>query len=262
MPECGGINPMDIAVLKIVSLGGFWLWISSSVLCSSAVGCLHLCLTHMTGREQAVCLASSAQVSIYFEYLFIYFDSYFYFFFVLLFLDCFCSAVVHIVLFCKYYLLLFKGTLLWVNVTVFKGIVHSICILFFSCHGKHDFTRQKYAHTRTLATFKVLQYWCSANKRCQNSQLRRYFVWTIPFKGNVAPSRRFYCQGEPLEPCVVVVSHPLAVFSATGSNVTRKSRPCNRTWPPAPLKKEEIAACTVQRCFYVCVFTSLENQVE
>lgn len=35
----------------------------------------------MTGREKAVRLASSAQVSIYFEYLFIYFDSYFYFFF-------------------------------------------------------------------------------------------------------------------------------------------------------------------------------------
>lgn len=77
----GGMNPMDFAALKTVCVR-VWLAISSSVLCSYTTGCLHICLTPIGQtnilREQAVVLVNSPQVSIYFEYLFIYLSWYFY----------------------------------------------------------------------------------------------------------------------------------------------------------------------------------------
>lgn len=154
MPECGGINPMDIAVLKIVSLGG--VLTLDQLLCTLLVRRrLPSPLSHTHDRKRAGSPFGEQCSGFYLFWIFIYLFWFLLFFlFVLLFPDCFCSAVVHIVLFCKYCLLLFKGTLLWVNVTVFKGMVHSICILFFSSHGKHDFTpAPKNAHTRTIATF-------------------------------------------------------------------------------------------------------------
>lgn len=59
--------------------------ISSTVIfffCLCTIGCLHICLTPIgltkILRDRAVGLVNSPQVSIYFEYLFIYFSGYFY----------------------------------------------------------------------------------------------------------------------------------------------------------------------------------------
>lgn len=103
--DCG-MNPMDFAALKTVCVG-VWLAISSSVLCSYTTGCLHICLAPIGQtnilKEQAVVLVNSPQVSIYFEYLFIYFSWYFYcasfsflflVFFFLLYSSCTCASTV------------------------------------------------------------------------------------------------------------------------------------------------------------------------
>lgn len=83
VPGGGRINQMDSAALKTVFFFfvGVRLVISSSVLCLSTVGCLHFCLAPIGQtkilRDRAVSLVNSPQVSIYFEYLFIYFSGYF-----------------------------------------------------------------------------------------------------------------------------------------------------------------------------------------
>lgn len=133
---------MDFAALK-TDFVEVWLFISSTLLCSSTIGCLHICLAPIgqtkIAKDRSVVLVNSPQVLIYFEYLFIYCSRHFY---CALFL--FSFPIVQIMHLYKYCLQLFKETMLHVkNMTAFKWIVHPICILHvFLCndqHGGNDF---------------------------------------------------------------------------------------------------------------------------
>lgn len=102
---------MDFAALKTFFRGGSDLRSAPLYFARPPLAAFNICLAPIGQtkilRDRAVGLVNSPQVSIYFEYLFIYFSGYFYCFFSFsLFLPCFPIAqLMHL---CKYCLLLFK----------------------------------------------------------------------------------------------------------------------------------------------------------
>lgn len=109
---------MDFAALKTDFVGGGGsapLYFARPPLAAFAFRLTPIGQTKIL-RDQAVSVVNSPQVSIYFDYLFIYFSEYFYCaFFFSFFSFCFCSPIVQLMHLCKYCLSLFKGTLLHVK---------------------------------------------------------------------------------------------------------------------------------------------------
>lgn len=124
---------MDFAALKTDFVGGGGsapLYFARPPLAAFAFRLTPIGQTKIL-RDQAVSVVNSPQVSIYFDYLFIYFSEYFYcafffsfLFFLFLFSYCTAHALVQVLS-----VVVQRDTAPCKNVTVFKGIVHPICIL-------------------------------------------------------------------------------------------------------------------------------------